>query len=197
MIQSEVFLSQKTKILLFLYFRLNQFQRQRQRQWSALCNLLLLGVESLEFLESSHTFNRLLHIFWVACSAVASPWLQSWGWAQGSRAQLHCIECIVQRKPWSVLTEQKQSQWHWEPFIDLVTQFTTPDKLRNSIHEFTRLLVYFLQALIMWRCTKIDKYQVCPLTHATLCNWRQWPQYNMCSGWCTRHPQASRNKSPL
>ena len=25
-----------------------------------------------------------------------------------------------------------------------------------------RFLVCFLQALVMWRCTKIDKYQVCP-----------------------------------
>ena len=132
MIQSEVFLSQKTIILLFLYFRLNQFQRQRQGQWSAHCNLLLLVVESQEFLESSQTFNRLLRIVWVACSAAASPLFQPRGWAQSSRAL-----CIVQRKPWFVCrcTEQKQAQWHWEQFSDLVTQFTTPDKLRNSIHD--------------------------------------------------------------
>ena len=66
-----------------------------------------------------------------------------------------------------------------------------------SCREFTHFLLYFLQALIVWRCTRIDKYQVCLLTYATLCNWRHWPQYNICSGWCTPHPPFFRNKSPL
>ena len=31
----------------------------------------------------------------------------------------------------------------------------------TTCRKFTRFLVYFLQALIMWQCTKTDKYQVC------------------------------------
>ena len=36
------------------------------------------------------------------------------------------------------------------------------DQFRLFCCEFTHFSVYFLQAYMMWRCTKMDKFQVCP-----------------------------------
>ena len=37
------------------------------------------------------------------------------------------------------------------------------DQFRLFCCKFTHFLLYFLQAQIVWRCTKIDKYEVCIL----------------------------------
>ena len=53
------------------------------------------------------------------------------------------------------------------------------DKFWLFCREFVRFLVHFLQALIIWRCTKIDKYQACMQCQYGHCassktpNWKQ------------------------
>ena len=48
--------------------------------------------------------------------------------------------------------------------------------------EYMRFLVYFLQAFIMWRCTKIDKYQVWESRVSAVCQARSdlFPQMLSC-----------------
>ena len=48
--------------------------------------------------------------------------------------------------------------YFWHRKCKILARF---DHLRLFCHKFTHSLMYFLQAQLLWRWTKIDKYQVC------------------------------------
>ena len=88
--------------------------------------------------------------------------------------QTPCINIfgLILSKIYEVMHKKhKRGQWkngERECIADISLDTTGSGVLFSSwcfwrfCREFPRFLVHFLQALVMWQCTKIDKYQVCP-----------------------------------